>query len=899
MQSEGPTAIKGCVAFVHLPALVPDPFVNYPTLTSLGPLTVAGFLESRGVTVRFFEALTSDEQDGGKGGVRTGGRRTGNDVQPTIQPGAAGRVVGRGPNPETLDALCNGADLVVLPVDLFRDPTGWLADRVEQVAAQARRHEATVVVADCSVGGQDYVPLDPGLVLASVPSADLYLRGEAELGLLDLLVGRSPEDVAGCFSRRPIETVGRTDADDLQVVAGGAESVGLELVAGGGEAYGRELDSMDDGAEPAFHLLDLDRFFSVQRLAAAHDLIPDFHGTGAVLPVQSSRGCPFHCSFCAGLSKRFRTYSLQSMERLVHEWELLGADTLLFFDDVMNLDEDRFLALCGLLEARPHLTWTAVNGFRADRLGREAIRAFHGSGGFGLKVSAESGDDRVLADVIGKKMLVDASRAVARFAADESVPLLVHYVVGFPGEDAVAMNRTLLLAAELFEEQGASPRLQYATPIPGTRLFDQVRSMGLVDRAMSSADLVTWFVRGPILDLPDLPASIQRLAVDAFRLRVRQWSDPVLLLDPTFRCNQSCRFCAVERDRLEEPGEADIEQALVWAARRGVGRVDIGGGEPTLYPGLVGLVEQVLQLGMDPSLVTNGRRLAYSRYAEELVRAGLRRFVLSLSGHEADLHDAIARAPGAFDQAMAGLDNLVRLGWPAGAQLDGGPLDPERLGNGWPAGGRLADRSDGNRISLALNLNVCPANLRRLSAMVSFFAGRFPLDAINLQVVLPLGAGARPGEWFEDLDEVAEMVGEAADMAGTVPVTLHNLPPCFLPDRLALMLRDGYKGARFQWRSGLPVRFTEVTGTVLEYGDACASCPLRILCPGVHRQVLEQDDRLRQRVEVLVDAIRAGGATIDRALDVMRLGVDAVDGARDAMRSGGRKEGRSEEGGRS
>jgi hypothetical protein len=60
------------------------------------------------------------------------------------------------------------------------------------------------------------------------------------------------------------------------------------------------------------------------------------------------------------------------------------------------------------------------------------------------------------------------------------VPLLVHYMIGLPGETAAEVNATLAFALDLYDEHGAWPAVQYATPLPGTALAAG-RSLPVVD----------------------------------------------------------------------------------------------------------------------------------------------------------------------------------------------------------------------------------------------------------------------------------------------------------------------------------------------------------------------------------------------------------------------------------
>ena len=68
----------------------------------------------------------------------------------------------------------------------------------------------------------------------------------------------------------------------------------------------------------------------------------------------------------------------------------------------------------------------------------------------------------------------------AESAHAAGVPLMVHYIIGMPGESAAEVNGTLAYAMDLYERFGAWPAVQYATPLPGTELA-RGRSLPIVD----------------------------------------------------------------------------------------------------------------------------------------------------------------------------------------------------------------------------------------------------------------------------------------------------------------------------------------------------------------------------------------------------------------------------------
>jgi pyruvate-formate lyase-activating enzyme len=126
-------------------------------------------------------------------------------------------------------------------------------------------------------------------------------------------------------------------------------------------------------------------------------------------------------------------------------------------------------------------------------------------------------------------------------------------------------------------------------------------------------------------------------------------------------CNNACNGCE-NRDRFL-PDDSDALRERVDLARAGGRPLVLAGREPTIHPDFVGLVARAR--GSDRRRVgvtTNGRRFSYRRFAAEAVRAGLTDASVKVFASRATQADAIARVDGAFDQAMAGIDNLVRAG---------------------------------------------------------------------------------------------------------------------------------------------------------------------------------------------------------------------------------------------
>jgi pyruvate-formate lyase-activating enzyme len=136
-------------------------------------------------------------------------------------------------------------------------------------------------------------------------------------------------------------------------------------------------------------------------------------------------------------------------------------------------------------------------------------------------------------------------------------------------------------------------------------------------------------------------------------------------------CNLRCHFCYF-LDRIQDghhPEHAfmDIEKAKAICRTLveyyGNNSIDIQGGEPTLYPQICDLVAYCAEIGLSPTIITNGQVLASRPKAAELGRAGVRDFLVSVQGL-GDVYDEIVGQQGAHVRQMKALRNLQEEGIP-------------------------------------------------------------------------------------------------------------------------------------------------------------------------------------------------------------------------------------------
>jgi radical SAM superfamily enzyme YgiQ (UPF0313 family) len=205
----------------------------------------------------------------------------------------------------------------------------------------------------------------------------------------------------------------------------------------------------------------------------------------------TSRGCTYRCIFCSsnpwarpGEARRFRALGRERLRALLGLLrETQGARHLAVLDQAANLDPGFGETLA--LFAEEGFDYDFPNGLRADRLTDEHLERMRGRIGT-LSVSAESGSQRVVDRIVRKGLPLAHVERVARSAQRLGIALVVHFMVGIPGETRGELQQTLALAERLSAETGAEPLLSFATPMRGTELWRIVEEQGLDEGAAAT-----------------------------------------------------------------------------------------------------------------------------------------------------------------------------------------------------------------------------------------------------------------------------------------------------------------------------------------------------------------------------------------------------------------------------
>ncbi len=274
----------------------------------------------------------------------------------------------------------------------------------------------------------------------------------------------------------PEDTLQRLDVD--QVVTGEADDIIVPVMRGElSEAIVQSPlpQNLDRLPFPAVDLIDIDDYTCTKTNKYVSDgkLTKEFY-------VQTGRGCPELCKFCAQRSMtrgRIRFFSLDYVERLVkHYTSTYDCHQFYFFDDTFIINKKRVYDFCKRAKSW-NILWHCLA--RSDNFDYNIYREMYESGCRCITFGIESGSDYILT-VIDKRTSVANHIAAMEAAKRAGLKVRAQVIVGLPGESDSTVEDT----AKLIRNSPADAwGVHLFIPLPGSELFNHADKYGIpIDR---------------------------------------------------------------------------------------------------------------------------------------------------------------------------------------------------------------------------------------------------------------------------------------------------------------------------------------------------------------------------------------------------------------------------------
>jgi len=213
---------------------------------------------------------------------------------------------------------------------------------------------------------------------------------------------------------------------------------------------------------------------------ARHDLLSRGYAFGAI---QTTRGCPLNCSFCSVTAFNGAHYRQRRIPDVVREFQSIHERLVLVVDD--NLigtrpehiarAKDLFRALAGVNLRKEWIAQATINFADDEELLALAAKA----GCSGVFIGFESPSPEGLREYGGKfTLLKDRDiRASVRRIQRHKILVAGSFIIGLDVDEPGIGSRI----AEAARKYGVDNlNVLFLTPLPGTRLWDQMKSQGRI-----------------------------------------------------------------------------------------------------------------------------------------------------------------------------------------------------------------------------------------------------------------------------------------------------------------------------------------------------------------------------------------------------------------------------------
>jgi radical SAM superfamily enzyme YgiQ (UPF0313 family) len=200
--------------------------------------------------------------------------------------------------------------------------------------------------------------------------------------------------------------------------------------------------------------------------------------TPLTMNVLTSRGCPYQCIYCYHdfMGMKYRHRSPQNiLDEIVYLVDRYGVDYIHFTDDDFVINRKHVIAFSSLLlESGVNIQWGSTG--RVNLMSEELLAKMAEAGCVWIGYGIESGSQKML-DTMKKQVTIEQAKKTIELTRKYIDQIDCSFMVGTPGET----RETIMETVEFCKELDLSPEvIFFATPYPGTELYDIARRRGLI-----------------------------------------------------------------------------------------------------------------------------------------------------------------------------------------------------------------------------------------------------------------------------------------------------------------------------------------------------------------------------------------------------------------------------------
>lgn len=243
------------------------------------------------------------------------------------------------------------------------------------------------------------------------------------------------------------------------------------------------------------------------------------------LNITTTRGCPFHCNWCAKPIYG-QVYQVRSPKNVVDELTFLRknfqTDHVWFADDIFGLKPGWIQEYAALVKEGNVITPFSCQSRVDLLLEGDTIKSFAEAGCHTVWVGAESGSQKIL-DAMEKGTTVDQIYAAKSLLKEQKIRTAFFLQFGYPGESTDDISKTLKMVRDCAPDDIG---ISVSYPLPGTKFYKAVkRSLQTKQHWTTSEDIDLMF---PGSYSPRFYRALHRFVHKEFRIRqalahLRRW----------------------------------------------------------------------------------------------------------------------------------------------------------------------------------------------------------------------------------------------------------------------------------------------------------------------------------------------------------------------------------------
>jgi len=196
--------------------------------------------------------------------------------------------------------------------------------------------------------------------------------------------------------------------------------------------------------------------------------------------ISSTRGCPYHCTFCANNTIMGRKVRARSSDIVLKEMDLLyntyGVREFQIIDDNFTSKKALTLGVCnGIIERGWDIGLSFPNGVRLSTLDEEILHLLEKAGCYSLGLGIESGSPRTLKNMKKAQSVDEIKEKVNLIHKVTKIRTTGFFIIGYPTEDKEDIMQTIRLSKELPINRA---QFTICLPVPGSEMTEQMIKEG-------------------------------------------------------------------------------------------------------------------------------------------------------------------------------------------------------------------------------------------------------------------------------------------------------------------------------------------------------------------------------------------------------------------------------------